>query len=165
MGSRSFWPLSRSSVIAPAKSARPFDRFGGLLIGATIMFAVGLYDDLKGLPPYGKMLAQVVAACVLIIGGLPINQIPVPLLVVPLSIFWIVGVTNAFNLLDNMDGLSAGIAMVVALTLAGYNHIQGDRQMAMFCLIVAGSTAGFLVFNFNPGSSWVTPGVSCSDLF
>ncbi|MFN0070866.1 MAG: Gfo/Idh/MocA family oxidoreductase [Chloroflexota bacterium] len=126
------------------------DRFGGLLLGATIMFAVGLYDDLRGLPPYGKLLAQVVAACVLIIGGLPLNQMPVPLLVVPLSIFWIVGVTNAFNLLDNMDGLSAGIAMVVALTLAGYNHLQGDRQMALFCLVIAGSTAGFLVFNFNP---------------
>jgi UDP-GlcNAc:undecaprenyl-phosphate/decaprenyl-phosphate GlcNAc-1-phosphate transferase len=126
------------------------DRFGGLLLGAAIMFAVGLYDDLRGLPPYGKLLAQVVAACVLIIGGLPLNQIPLPLLVVPLSIFWVVGVTNAFNLLDNMDGLSAGIAMVVALTLAGYNHLQGDRQMAMFCLIVAGATAGFLVFNFNP---------------
>ncbi|HEX3245587.1 MAG TPA: Gfo/Idh/MocA family oxidoreductase [Chloroflexota bacterium] len=127
-----------------------FDRFGGLLIGATIMFGVGLYDDLRGLPPYGKLLAQVVAACVLIIGGLPLNQTPLPLLLVPLSIFWIVGVTNAFNLLDNMDGLSAGIAIVVALTLAGYNHIQGDRQMAMLCLIVAGSAAGFLVFNFNP---------------
>jgi UDP-GlcNAc:undecaprenyl-phosphate/decaprenyl-phosphate GlcNAc-1-phosphate transferase len=127
-----------------------FDRFGGLLVGATIMFFVGLYDDLRGLPPYGKMLAQVVAACALIIGGLPLNEIPLPLLVVPLSIFWIVGVTNAFNLLDNMDGLSAGIAMVVALTLAGYNHLQGDRQMAMLCLVIAGSTAGFLVFNFNP---------------
>jgi UDP-GlcNAc:undecaprenyl-phosphate GlcNAc-1-phosphate transferase len=127
-----------------------FDRFGGLLLGATIMFVVGLYDDVKRLPPYGKLLAQVVAACVLIIGGLPLNNVPLPLLVVPLSIFWIVGVTNAFNLLDNMDGLSAGIATVVALTLAGYNHIQGDRQMAMFCLIVAGATAGFLVFNFNP---------------
>lgn len=127
-----------------------FDRFGGLLVGATIMFGVGLYDDLRGLPPYGKLLAQVVAACVLLIGGLPFNQIPYPLITVPLGIFWIVGVTNAFNLLDNMDGLSAGIAMVVALTLAGYNHMQGDRQMALFCLIVAGSTAGFLVFNFNP---------------
>lgn len=126
------------------------DRFGGLLLGASLMFAVGLYDDVKGLPPYGKLLAQVVAACVLIVGGLPLNKIPYPLVTVPLSIFWIVGVTNAFNLLDNMDGLSAGIAVVVASTLAGYNHLQGDRQMALFCLVIAGACAGFLVFNFNP---------------
>src|SRR5262249_19750174 len=84
------------------------------------------------------------------IGGLPFNQIPLPLVVVPLGIFWIVGVTNAFNLLDNMDGLSAGIAMIVSLTLAGYNHLQGDRQMAMLCLIVAVFSGGFLVFNFTP---------------
>src|SRR3954452_18363149 len=69
---------------------------------------------------------------------------------VPITIFWIVGLTNAFNLLDNMDGLAAGIAMIVALTLVGFNVLQGDQQTAMLCIIIAGACGGFLIFNFNP---------------
>jgi UDP-GlcNAc:undecaprenyl-phosphate/decaprenyl-phosphate GlcNAc-1-phosphate transferase len=69
---------------------------------------------------------------------------------VPVMIFWIVGVTNAFNLLDNMDGLSAGIGAIVSLTLFVFNFIQGDHQTALLCIVIAGACGGFLIFNFNP---------------
>ncbi|HYU19734.1 MAG TPA: hypothetical protein VEQ11_13685 [Chloroflexota bacterium] len=130
--------------------AHPFDRFGGLLLGGTLIFALGLFDDIRTLPPYTKLLGQIVAACV-VVAGLPIGKfMPWSVLVVPVTIFWIVGVTNAFNLLDNMDGLSAGIAAIVALTLFAYNYLQGDQQTALLCLLIAGAAGGFLVFNFNP---------------
>ena len=128
----------------------PLDRFGGLLLGAAVIFALGLIDDVRTLPPYSKLLGQIVAACILV-AGLPIgNFMPWSVLVLPLTIFWIVGVTNAFNLLDNMDGLSAGIAAIVALTLFAHNYLRGDLQAALLCLVIAGACGGFLVFNFNP---------------
>ncbi|MDP8924856.1 MAG: hypothetical protein M3O34_18550 [Chloroflexota bacterium] len=137
-------------LISESVLPHTFDRFGGLILGATIMFALGLIDDLRALPPYSKLLGQIVAACVLVV-GLPIGKfLPWSVLMVPLTIFWIVGVTNAFNLLDNMDGLSAGIAAIVALTLFAYNYLQGDHQTALLCLLIAGACGGFLVFNFNP---------------
>ncbi len=131
-------------------NALPLERFGGLLLGATLIFVLGLVDDVRTLPPYSKLLGQIVAACV-VVAGLPIGKyMPWSLLVIPLTIFWIVGVTNGFNLLDNMDGLSAGIAALVALTLFAYNYLQGDQQAALLCVLIAGACAGFLVFNFNP---------------
>jgi UDP-GlcNAc:undecaprenyl-phosphate/decaprenyl-phosphate GlcNAc-1-phosphate transferase len=130
--------------------AHPTDRFGALLLGAALVFALGLLDDMRSLPPYTKLLGQIVAACI-VVAGLPIGKfMPWSALVVPLTIFWIVGVTNAFNLLDNMDGLSSGVAAIVALTLFAYNALRGDQQTALLCLLIAGACGGFLVFNFNP---------------
>ncbi len=130
--------------------AQPLDRFGGLLLGASLIFALGLVDDVRRLPPYAKLLGQIVAACV-VVAGLPTGRfLPWSALMVPLTIFWIVGVTNAFNLLDNMDGLAAGIAAIVALTLFTHNVSQGDHQAALLCILIAGACGGFLVFNFNP---------------
>jgi UDP-GlcNAc:undecaprenyl-phosphate GlcNAc-1-phosphate transferase len=126
------------------------DRFGGLILGATLVFVLGLWDDIKPLPPYSKLLGQVVAACILV-AGMPVDRLmPWAVLIVPLTIFWVVGVTNAFNLLDNMDGLSAGIAAIVAAALFGHNVVQGDHGVALICLLVFGACCGFLVFNFNP---------------
>jgi UDP-GlcNAc:undecaprenyl-phosphate GlcNAc-1-phosphate transferase len=137
-------------ILPQPVQSEPIDRFGGLLLGATLIFALGLFDDMRTLPPYSKLLGQIVAACVLV-AGLPIGKfMPWSVLMVPLTIFWIVGVTNAFNLLDNMDGLSAGIAAIVALTLFAYNYLQGDHQTALLCMLIAGGCGGFLVFNFNP---------------
>lgn len=129
------------------------DRFWALILGSVLIFLIGLYDDIRGLSPSAKALGQIVAASVLLLQFGPpgsLNRIPLALLMVPLIILWIVGVTNAFNLLDNMDGLSAGIAGIVALTIFGYNHVQGDRQTAVLALLVAGACGGFLVYNFNP---------------
>jgi UDP-GlcNAc:undecaprenyl-phosphate GlcNAc-1-phosphate transferase len=137
-------------LIAEAISAHMLDRFAALLLGAILIFALGLIDDLKTLPPYAKLLGQIVAACVLV-ASLPIARyLPWSVLMVPVMIFWIVGVTNAFNLLDNMDGLSAGIAAIVSITLFAFNFVQGDHQTALLCIVIAGACGGFLIFNFNP---------------
>jgi len=137
-------------VIAEAVSAHMLDRFAALLIGAVLIFALGLFDDIKPLPPYAKLLGQIVAACVLV-ASLPITRyMPWSVLMVPLTIFWIVAVTNAFNLLDNMDGLSAGIGTIVSSTLFVFNFLQGDHQTALLCIVIAGACGGFLIFNFNP---------------
>jgi len=137
-------------MIAEAVSAHMLDRFAALLLGAVLIFVLGLVDDLKTLPPYAKLLGQIVAACILV-ASLPIARyLPWSVLMVPVMIFWIVGVTNAFNLLDNMDGLSAGIGAIVSLTLFVFNYIQGDHQTALLCIVIAGACGGFLVFNFNP---------------
>ncbi|MCC7103936.1 MAG: hypothetical protein IT307_02220 [Chloroflexi bacterium] len=140
-------------LLPEPKFGDALEHFWGLIIGATIVFALGLYDDLKGLSPSAKSLGIIVASSVTLLQFGPpgaINRIPFALVMVPLMLLFMLGVTNAFNLLDNMDGLSAGIAMIVALTLFGYNHLQGDRQTATLALLVAGACAGFLVFNFNP---------------
>ena len=126
-------------LIAEAISAHMLDRFAALLIGAILIFLLGLIDDLKTLPPYAKLLGQIVAACILV-ASLPIARyLPWSVLMVPVMIFWIVGVTNAFNLLDNMDGLSAGIAAIVSVTLFAFNFVQGDHQTAMLCIVIAGA--------------------------
>src|SRR5215213_2435992 len=125
------------ALIAEAVSAHMLDRFAALLIGAVLIFLLGLIDDLKTLPPYAKLLGQIVAACVLV-ASLPIARyLPWSVLMVPLMIFWIVGITNAFNLLDNMDGLSAGIAGIVSMTLFAFNVVQGDHQTALLCIFMA----------------------------
>jgi UDP-GlcNAc:undecaprenyl-phosphate GlcNAc-1-phosphate transferase len=129
------------------------ERFWALLAGAVLIFFLGLYDDVRGLTPGAKALGQIVAAGVLLLQFGPpgsLNKIPLALVTVPLIIVWVVGMTNAFNLLDNMDGLSAGIAGIVAMTIFGYNHVRGDRETAVLALLVAGACGGFLVFNFNP---------------
>jgi UDP-GlcNAc:undecaprenyl-phosphate GlcNAc-1-phosphate transferase len=137
-------------LIAEAVSAHMLDRFAALLLGAVLIFTLGLVDDLKTLPPYAKLLGQIVAACILV-ASLPIARyLPWSVLMVPVMIFWIVGVTNAFNLLDNMDGLAAGIGAIVSLTLFVFNFIQGDHQTALLCIVIAGACGGFLIFNFNP---------------
>jgi UDP-GlcNAc:undecaprenyl-phosphate GlcNAc-1-phosphate transferase len=137
-------------LIAEAVSAHMLDRFAALLMGAVLIFTLGLIDDIKPLPPYAKLLGQIVAACVLV-ASLPIGRyLPWSVLMVPVMIFWIVAVTNAFNLLDNMDGLSAGIGAIVSGTLFVFNFIQGDHQTALLCIVVAGACGGFLIFNFNP---------------
>jgi UDP-GlcNAc:undecaprenyl-phosphate GlcNAc-1-phosphate transferase len=142
-------------MIAEAVSAHMLDRFAALLLGATLIFALGLIDDLKTLPPYAKLLGQIVAACGLV-ASLPIARyLPWSVLMVPVMIFWIVGVTNAFNLLDNMDGLSAGIGAIVSLTLFVFNFIQGDHQTALLCIVIAGACGGFLIFNINPARNFM----------
>jgi UDP-GlcNAc:undecaprenyl-phosphate GlcNAc-1-phosphate transferase len=128
-----------------------YERFAYLLVGAVMIFLLGLYDDARRLPPYTKLLFQIVTACVLVFGQLHLFGRPdISPLLVPFAILWIVGVTNAFNLLDNMDGLAAGIAVVVGITVAASSYLQGDRQTTLVALIVAGAAAGFLVHNFNP---------------
>ncbi|MDD4878946.1 MAG: hypothetical protein PHR22_00630 [Candidatus Omnitrophica bacterium] len=121
----------------------------GLLIGGTSIFLLGVADDLKGLSPQSKLVGQIVCASLTVISGVTINIIP-SVLAIPLTILWIVGITNSFNLLDNMDGLSSGVAAIASLTVFACALALKNNEMAMFALILGGAALGFLPHNFHP---------------
>ncbi len=121
-----------------------------LLICSTLIFLLGLYDDLRGLSPQVKFTGQIAIAAMLIGMGTVIEIIPWPVVAYPLTFLWIVGLTNAFNLIDNMDGLSAGIAAISSMALFVFSLPSGDEQVAFLSIVFAGACIGFLFYNFNP---------------
>jgi UDP-GlcNAc:undecaprenyl-phosphate GlcNAc-1-phosphate transferase len=125
-------------------------RLLGLVVGGTLLFITGLIDDFKRLRPHTKLIVQILAACVLIVSGVQIGTPWVALFAIPLTILWVVGITNAFNLLDNMDGLSAGTAVIAAASLLAFSVEVGKPDLAMLCLALGGGALGFLLYNFNP---------------
>lgn len=121
-----------------------------LLIGAILIFFLGLADDLRGLSPQLKFLGQICITALLVSMGVVVEIIPYPVIAIPVTFLWIVGLTNSFNLLDNMDGLSAGVAAICALSLFSFSLGANDDPVALFAIILAGSCIGFLFYNFNP---------------
>lgn len=121
----------------------------GIFVGATLMSLMGVVDDRWGLGSYVKLAGQLVAAGVLVYSGVQIRLF-YSWLDIAVTVAWVVGITNAFNLLDNMDGLSGGIAMIAAvfftlLAAMGHQYLVGVLAAAL-----AGACAGFLVYNWNP---------------
>ena len=127
-----------------------------ILFAAMTMFLIGLVDDILQLRPSTKLVGQIAAAAALIYFGLRLNWLESRLLDSVVTMVWVVGLTNAFNLLDNMDGLCAGTALIVAaMLLAGFwTGVSRDNAMPEMLLLaaLAGGAAGFLVYNFPPAS-------------
>ena len=129
-----------------------------LLAGAVLMLITGVLDDIHGLRARVKLAAQIAAAVVVCTAGIRIDQITVAdwftldfgWLAWPITIFWIVGITNAVNLIDGLDGLAAGICAVACGVIAVLAIWTGQAMMAVIMLALLGSLTGFLVFNFNP---------------
>lgn len=121
-----------------------------LSLSAAGIAAVGLLDDVKSLKPQLKLVTQVVGAAVLIAFGLELRLTPYGLLNLCLTLIWVVGVTNAFNLLDNMDGLAAGIAAIAAAFRLLFSFWEGDATGIVVASALLGSCLGFLVRNFPP---------------
>ena len=140
--------LASSLVIAGF--ARLDNRLLGLLGGGALLFATGLIDDLRHLRPHTKLIVQILAACLLVVCGVQVETTNLQALAIPLTIVWVVGITNAFNLLDNMDGLSSGTAAIAALFLCAFSVSIGNVGSAVLCLAVLGAALGFLIYNFNP---------------
>ena len=122
-----------------------------IFIGATVLFLLGLIDDFVSLRPQTKLIGQITVASLVTFLGFRLNWFESLTLDTMFTLIWIVGITNAFNLLDNMDGLCAGVAMVASLSMAAL-YYGIDPQAFVMALIIAGSCAGFLVYNFNPAS-------------
>jgi len=122
----------------------------GIMLAGCLIFGVGIFDDVARLKPYTKLLSQIIIAALLVHFGIKINVIPYPLISIPLTILWIVAIVNAFNLLDNMDGLSGGIGAIVGIVLFIYSLLNGNLEVGLPALILAGSLLGFLRYNFNP---------------
>ena len=121
-----------------------------LLLGLTLVFGLGLADDLRRMPPYTKLLGQLIISCIVVFTGVRLTSLPWLWLSVPLSVMWIVFVMNAFNLLDNMDGLAAGVGTIAALYGAAHAALAGQWTIAAIAAILAGSCFGFLYYNFPP---------------
>lgn len=132
----------------------------GLTLGALIVFTVGLIDDLIRLKPWTKLGIECLAGLIAILFGLRIDffaqSIGIPgnlhYLSYPLTILWLVGVTNAVNLADGMDGLAAGIAAFAALILFFMTYDTAYTVVALLAIALAGATVGFLRYNFHPAT-------------
>ena len=123
-----------------------------MMIGASIVFVLGILDDVYRVQPYTKLVVQIAAASLATFGLLAVPFQGLTLIVIPLAIFWLVGLTNAFNLLDNMDGLSAGTACIAALFLFVISLTIENWTVALCAAILFGATLGFLFFNFSPAT-------------
>lgn len=115
-----------------------------------LMFVLGLVDDVRGLTPQVKFIGQIIISALLISTGVVIRIIPYPVISIPLTFLWFVGLTNAFNLIDNMDGLSAGIALISAFAVFVFFLQRGNVPLALCSAALAGGCLGFLFYNFNP---------------
>ncbi len=136
----------------------------GLLLGSTLAFGVGLADDVLGSRFHvgAKALGQVLAALALIVADVRTSFLPFEWMNSVVTLLWVVGVTNAFNLLDNMDGLSAGVAFVASGVLLINAWFLGEFFICLILTAFMGSLLGFLVFNFNPASVFLG---DCGSLF
>jgi UDP-GlcNAc:undecaprenyl-phosphate GlcNAc-1-phosphate transferase len=127
-----------------------------LLPAAGLIFLVGLLDDLFVLKPYQKFAVQLLAAGLTVLAGLRIHFVhyhPLqPWLEVPVTLFWLVFCTNAFNLIDGMDGLAAGIGLFATLTALAAGLMSENFPLALATMPLAGALLGFLRYNFNPAS-------------
>lgn len=123
----------------------------GLLLAATIIVATGLFDDLKVLSPRAKLVGQIIAAFVLIKAEIMIQLSFLPLwATLLLTVLWLVGVTNAINLIDVSDGLAAGVASIAGMFLYIVSLWNGHTTIAMLTLALVGASLGFLAYNRAP---------------
>ena len=128
-------------------------RLLAILLGGTIILLLGLWDDLKGgISPRMKLGGQLLAGLVLVVFGIRVALFLPPWLGIIITLIWVIGITNAFNLLDNMDGLAAGVALIAALIFFLVALQQGQFLVSVILLIFAGSLMGFLPHNFRPAT-------------
>ncbi len=126
------------------------------------MFVLGLVDDMFGLKPYSKLVGQIVFSTAFTLFGVRLQWLESPVLDQALTIFWLVGITNAVNLLDNLDGLAGGVAAIASAYLVYFCHASGQHEAAALSAIFCGAVVGFLFFNFNPASIFMG---DCGSLF
>ena len=127
-------------------------------VATAIVFAVGLLEDVRGCPVALRLLSQSVAACLVVAAGYPIVAIGTPFGTVycgasagaVLAVVWLVGITNAFNLMDGLDGLVGGVSFIIAGSLAVFAAVQGDPASIAVSAGLCGACAGFLPWNWRP---------------
>jgi UDP-GlcNAc:undecaprenyl-phosphate GlcNAc-1-phosphate transferase len=124
----------------------------GILAGATILFAAGLIDDVRSLPPFAKLASQLGAAAIVLATGTSVEIVKTPWIAIPVGVLWLVGMTNAFNLLDNMDGLAGSLAVIASVFFACDAWLQHEPRLVLVISVALGSAVlGFLPFNLRPG--------------
>jgi UDP-GlcNAc:undecaprenyl-phosphate GlcNAc-1-phosphate transferase len=128
------------------------DELLSILVGATLISFLGLWDDRRALSPYLKLLGQCLAASILVITGVRIGTFPWEIVNIAVTLGWVVVITNAFNLLDNMDGLSGGVGAIAAIFFLLLAAMNDQYLVGALSAALVGACLGFLVYNFNPAS-------------
>lgn len=130
-----------------------------LITGAALIFAIGLFDDIRGLGPMPKLAVELIAAAIIMLSGLLIERVtilgttwPLGWMAYPVTAAWLVGVTNAFNLIDGVDGLAPGISALAGAACGAILIVRGHTAEAMVLAAFVGAMLGFLVYNFEPAS-------------
>jgi len=123
-----------------------------ILVGATLVSFLGVWDDRQGLRPLFKLLGQMAAASILYMSGVQVGLLGNPTLNLAATVLWVVGITNALNLLDNMDGLSAGVATVACIFFLLLAAMSGQYLVGILAAALLGACIGFLYYNLNPAS-------------
>ncbi|MCC7163326.1 MAG: undecaprenyl/decaprenyl-phosphate alpha-N-acetylglucosaminyl 1-phosphate transferase [Anaerolineae bacterium] len=122
----------------------------GILLGATWVSFLGIWDDWQTLRPVIKLGGQLFAILILIVTGVQVEFLRNPFLNIFITAAWVIGITNAVNFLDNMDGLSGGVAAIAAGWFLLLSITNGQILVAPFAAALLGASLGFLVYNFNP---------------
>lgn len=129
-----------------------------LLTATAILFGIGLLDDLRGVPPILKLLGQTLAALIVCNDGFVVHSIAFPphytqslgVLAIPVTVIWLVGVSNAFNLVDGLDGLAGGVGVIVLTTVGVAGAVLGNATVPFYCAALGGALLGFLRYNWAP---------------
>ena len=139
-----------------------YKKIGGFIAGSAIIISVCFYDDVHGAKAIIKLLAQIVAAVVVTLCGIRIDRIELLSVQLPqwfymvLTVVWIVGLTNSINLIDGLDGLSTGIAIISCISLLIVFSLNGSVLMSIILITaLCGSLCGFLPYNFNPARTFI----------
>ncbi len=141
----------------------PQTRESWVVFGAgSFLFLVGLIDDILSIRPYQKLIGQLIGTGALIAFGFKLPITGYDVIDIWITVFWVIGITNAINLLDNMDGLAAGIASIASVSLALSFAVNGQTNELLFVCAFIGALLGFLVFNFNPASIFMG---DCGSMF
>lgn len=147
-------------VVAVVASMHLTREIVGLLIGGSVILAVGIIDDIYQLPAKVKLFWQIVAASVLVIFDMRIEWFTNPFggyiyleyFAIPITILWVISLTNVVNLIDGLDGLAAGVSVIAAVTIILVALKQGFYPVAVLTAALAGGATGFMKYNFNPAT-------------
>lgn len=120
-----------------------------IALGAAFLFGLGLLDDFRSLKPHNKLVGQIFVAAWVVFAGFRLNWFTSMTADTMVTLLWVVGITNAFNLIDNMDGLCAGVGLVACAALAVLFQPLAQEPF-LVALVLAGAMGGFLIYNFNP---------------
>ncbi len=154
LGGVAIWAAFVISLLVFGRGSE-FRELVAIIVGGTLISAVGLIDDRVGLGPRIKLAGQLAAAAILIAGGVRAQLFGNPWLDVPLTLFWVIGICNALNFMDNMDGLAAGVAATAAGSFFLLAALNGQALVASLAAALFGACLGFLVYNFQPALTFM----------
>lgn len=144
------------------------DRMLGIGVAATLIFIMGVVDDIRGLPARVKLIGQILCACILYAASVRISFVTIPFdgsyIYFPwfvsfiVTVIWVVGIANTINLIDGLDGLAAGVSLIATVSIAYIAYIHGRYEICMAFMALAGGCLGFLPFNFHPAKIFMGDG-------